>query len=466
MALVQIYFLFFGTLGLSIVLYRLSSAHPLSSVPGPYINKISKFYGSWVSASGKRHILQTALHEQYGSIVRTGPNEVSVLDVAGAKEALRLPRSRFYTQRSVHGLVNLAGSAHTPRRRRWERGMNAESLAEYDESLMVTTQKLLGYLNKSSGEAVDLCEWLNSFIYDFSVDIAFGEPMETLKEDKSRTAQFFHSIENGFKNMSVLGQTPWLFAFANKFAPRKHPMFGSELAQRRIARGTTKRDLFYHLIDEEVPEAKPPMREVIADCGLLVSVSLTTPSVLSCLFYSMLAQKQHYEAVKAEVDARDETLTAVVAANYPFTVACINEALRLYPPTPTSGQHEVPKGSGGQTICGQFLPEGTQVQVPLYAMHRRPEYFSPRPNDFVPERWLDGSLDLTKDAFMPFSYGPANCVGRNLAWREMLVVTVALMREFEMELPKGFDLDAWKDSFQDFYIATRPPLPVILRPRA
>ena len=53
------------------------------------------------------------------------------------------------------------------------------------------------------------------------------------------------------------------------------------------------------------------------------------------------------------------------------------------------------------------------------------------PEEFIPERFLE---DYNKDAFIPFSYGPRSCVGRNVAEMEMALIVSTVFRNFEFEL--------------------------------
>jgi hypothetical protein len=70
------------TLLVATALYRLSPFHPLARYPGPTIGKLSKFWLARIALSGKQHTYYKALHEQYGDVVRVGPNELSIRDPA------------------------------------------------------------------------------------------------------------------------------------------------------------------------------------------------------------------------------------------------------------------------------------------------------------------------------------------------------------------------------------------------
>lgn len=118
-----------------------------------------------------------------------------------------------------------------------------------------------------------------------------------------------------------------------------------------------------------------------------------------------------------------------------------------------------------------FIPEGTYVYVPPYAVHRHTAHFSPSPDHFMPERWLKPMDDavsnvLDIEAFIPFSYGPANCVGKRLALQELFTLTAVLMQKFDIAFAEGFDYGRWPEGVKDFFVTTRPPLHVVFTARS
>jgi benzoate 4-monooxygenase len=46
------------------------------------------------------------------------------------------------------------------------------------------------------------------------------------------------------------------------------------------------------------------------------------------------------------------------------------------------------------------------------------------PYNYRPERWLGENGKELDKAFIPFSFGPRSCVGRNLASMELLILWV------------------------------------------
>jgi PHYB activation tagged suppressor 1 len=106
----------------------------------------------------------------------------------------------------------------------------------------------------------------------------------------------------------------------------------------------------------------------------------------------------------------------------------LNEALRLYPPAVAAlRQAEKP------VKLGRFsLPAGTQLMIPILAMHHDPALWGNDANEFNPGRFSEGIAKATKHplAFMPFGSGPRTCVGQNFALLEAKVVLAMFLQRF------------------------------------
>lgn len=102
------------------------------------------------------------------------------------------------------------------------------------------------------------------------------------------------------------------------------------------------------------------------------------------------------------------------------------------------------------------------------------------PHAFLPERWLSSEEQITLEptlflnrdavihntsAFIPFSFGPSICVGRNLALQEMRMVICLMMQRFDMKFSPDYDPQVWEENLEDFFIFKKGILPIILSPR-
>ena len=119
----------------------------------------------------------------------------------------------------------------------------------------------------------------------------------------------------------------------------------------------------------------------------------------------------------------------------PYTLAVIKETLRLYPPASSTRNGE--PGFTVTTPDGRQCPtEGFLVWSNSVAIHRNPDCW-PRPDDFLPQRWLvdkdDPLFPATKGAWRAFEHGPRNCIGQELAVLEVKLILALTVREFTVE---------------------------------
>jgi benzoate 4-monooxygenase len=87
----------------------------------------------------------------------------------------------------------------------------------------------------------------------------------------------------------------------------------------------------------------------------------------------------------------------------------------------------------GITLQNHFFPAGTTLSVPAYTIHHSKEIWGEDADSFRPERWEKLS-ERQKEAFIPFSYGPRACVGRNVAEMEMALIVSTVFKNYEFEL--------------------------------
>ncbi|KAF8442381.1 cytochrome P450 [Boletus edulis BED1] len=494
------FFLYYSTILVSVLAYRLSPFHPLAKYPGPIPCRISKFWMAWVSSAGKQHKYYYELHKKFGDVVRIGPNELSFRNVEAISPLMGyfgLPKGphwdgRMAEQTKIRAMIALRDPAeHARRRKPWARGFSSAALKGYEEILAKRVHQFATALEQQQ-QSVNLAEWISHFTFDFMSDMAFGGGSNMLRDgDKDNT---WHLLESGLPLALILTHVPWLGKYYVRVPGigsdlKKFRSFCQERASLRRTQGSQSKDLFHYLIDEAGVERSPPTFAEVASDGVLTIVagSDTTATTLSSLFWALLSHPTAYRRLQAEVDRYyppgEDASSTTHHPQMQYLNAVINESLRLFPPVLSGSQRGATKSSGGRLAGPCFVPEGTNAFVHIYSLHRDPRYFSPMPNTFWPERWLSeddrkalgypdsngtDKAPFTHNlaAFIPFSFGPANCVGKNLAYQEMRTVVCMMMQRLDFEFADGYDPECWDRDLKDYFVATKGKLPVVLSPRA
>ena len=234
---------------------------------------------------------------------------------------------------------------------------------------------------------------------------------------------------------------------------------------RRLASGSkteSYQDVFTAIQKVRHPKSglavwTPAELESEAALLILAGSDNTATAITATLFY--LAHNSHtLEKSQAEVRSTFQNLEAIRAgeelSSCKYLRACIDESMRMSPPAPSIMPREVL--SGGIEVDGHHIPQGIEIGTPIYAIHHEATYF-PEPFSFQPERWIaepeasDNTKEasreriaLARSAFHPFSRGARDCVGKQMAYREMMIVLARILWAFEMELAPGSSLGEGK----------------------
>ncbi len=172
----------------------------------------------------------------------------------------------------------------------------------------------------------------------------------------------------------------------------------------------------------------------------------STSSSICYMLYLLATHPAALARVRAEHDAvfgRDlARLPALLAAEpqrlneLPYSLAAIKETLRLFPAASASRQG-VPGAAGelhDAAIGARYPTAGAAVLILHSTLQRMPQHW-PRPDDFVPERWLDArhpAAAADRHAWLPFGDGPHHCPGQALVLLEMRVLLALVAREFDV----------------------------------
>ncbi|KAI8628214.1 cytochrome P450 [Xylariaceae sp. FL1651] len=433
--------------------------HPLSKYPGPRLAAATPWWFAWTLARGTTPGKLLDLHNKYGPVVRTSPNDLSFINPPQWKEIYghkppghtELPKDEKYHSGFSFGqiLVNADRHYHGELRKLFSHGFSDASLRKQERVIQEYVDMLFQKLHENSQDgqtALDLTDWYNFFTFDLIGFLTFGESFNCLNSSllHSWIRLFFSNIRilafsQAIARLPRLLQMPAKMMFIPKSIKSESQMLwqlNEEKVKYRLEQESTIPDFMDKLIDA-YHSGKMSFPQLAGNAQLLVVAgSETTATLLSGLTYLLLQNRDALERLTREVretfgSPQEITITGVNSCKY--LNACIEEALRVYPPSPQPHQRIIP--AGGAMINGELLPEGTSVSIPIYAASNSPENWT-EPNRFIPERWSGEDARFhgdRREVSQPFSFGPRNCIGRNLAYVEMKIIIARLVWHFDLE---------------------------------
>ncbi|XP_060066275.1 cytochrome P450 3A2-like [Ylistrum balloti] len=158
----------------------------------------------------------------------------------------------------------------------------------------------------------------------------------------------------------------------------------------------------------------------------------TTAIALTMNAYNLASHPECQDRLRQEIEENigSEEIDFENVKNLQYLDMCINETLRLYP-TAVRFDRVCVKTSQIKNIT---IPAGMAVSVPVYAIHHDPDIWE-NPDVFNPERF-SSTEKASHDPldFIPFGYGPRQCVAMRLAFMEAKMATVHIVRNFRLHV--------------------------------
>ncbi|KAK1671248.1 cytochrome P450 [Colletotrichum godetiae] len=474
----------------SCISYALSKAfynvffHPLRRFPGPKSWAASRIPYSLAQVDGEPHKHLLALHDKYGPIVRIADNELSFIypdawkdnnghRKGGVPENTKEPLAILGNEHNLFG-ANLED--HSRMRRVLSHGFSMQAMKDQLPLISAHVDLLLQRLRKhSAGGAhpVDMVSWYNRVTFDVISDLSWGEPLGCLEKEQDHP--WIVALGHTVKYQLYLGIAKHFPAFTTllkAFIPKELTRLEQEnfaLAaanvEKRIALADSRPDFMESMIRQK-GEREIQKHEMVSNAFLLMlGGSETSATALSAVTYFLTSHPAVLSKLTHEVLSTfqtEEEININSVQNLPYMLAVLDETLRLNPPLPGSSPRVVHRG--GDTFNGFFVPEGTVIGIPQWPMYHSSQNFT-LPESFIPERWL-GDPRFSSDqreARKPFSYGPRNCIGMNLAYTEMRIILARIIWNFEMRL--SHESRKWTDGQQAWVVWDKPALKVYLTPR-
>ncbi|OQD88628.1 hypothetical protein PENSOL_c069G04160 [Penicillium solitum] len=398
------------------------------------------------------------LHQKYGDAVRIAPNEVTFTDPEAWKEIFAIrpgkpqrPKDQRHVSvgpNHIPSILRTDDQTHARYRRSLSHGFSEGSLQRQEVIVKgyvdLLVQRLHG-LAESGSTTVDMTCWYNYTTFDIIGDLAFGESFGCLQNSQYHfwvSVIFSHFRTAAWAN--VLRRVPagnllmkWIIPKEVREQKQHQNEMTQEKVKARMGNGDNGRPDFLSNVLKQPLEKGMSEDELVSNSYvLIIAGSETTATLLAGVTYYVLTVPGVLDKLKAEIRGAftsEDHITWSAVNQLKYTLAVLNEGLRMYPPVPY-GFPRMVQGKG-DFICGRWVPGGTAVGVPILATHRSAANFK-RPDSFIPERFM-GASEFESDrrnAVQAFSVGPRNCLGRNLAYAEMRLILARMIWNFDMEI--------------------------------
>jgi len=475
-----------------LIIYRLFF-HPLAKVPGPKLLAISSlprairhsWFGLWYKDVN-------ALHEKYGRVFRMSPNEIAVDGDPGWEDVFGFRRSGkedfardsdFFDQTTKQGqevessifLTDRAG--HSRQRRILSHAFSQSAMYEQEPLIKKYVDLLMSRLGDfaASGEAIDIVRWFNYITFDIIGELTYGESFGCLstREMHPWVALIFDHVRSGeiitFCKRYTITRSLINLILGKKLAQGRamHKALTKERTLRRTelgVDGTGQKDFMWYILkhNESGKNGMSHMEITMNSEALIVAGSETTATCLSGTAYYLGKHPEYLKKLVEEVRSKftsEDEITIKSTADLRFLLACIEESLRMFPPAAVSPTRRSP----GDFVGGYYIPKDTKISLHQYATYHSPQNWH-RPNDFCPERFLPQEHPLydpsfakdNKKCFYPFSHGPANCIGKNLAWAELRLILARLVWKFDLLRQPGNE--GWAENMRGYTLWDKTPL--------
>lgn len=312
---------------------------------------------------------------------------------------------------------------------------------------------------------------LTVIAYDLIRDLSFGERFGCL--DSGEYDPFVRSIKETAKELTFMQMFKYygLLGVRRYFMPKAIAGIRAQnmkrvidTVNRRVKRQTDRKDFLHYILAAMETDKGMSHEEMNVNAfSFSIAGSESSATLLSGFVFYILTHREVYNVLVAEIRSAFTADVQIQLANINqlrYLTAVLTECLRIYPPVAVTLPRVVP--DGGEFIDEEFVPAGTTVGVNHFACYHNPANFS-RPEEFLPQRWVLESQDLSpfnrdkRNCLQPFSFGPRNCLGKNLALAEIRLIATKLIFRFDMKLADGTN-DQWPGEQKVYGFWVKAPL--------
>ncbi|KAK3194971.1 hypothetical protein Dsin_026281 [Dipteronia sinensis] len=317
-----------------------------------------------------------------------------------------------------------------------------------------------------AGLVLDMQEILMRCTLDSIFKVGFGVDLNCLEGSSKEGTEFMKAFDESnalvyWRYVDPFWKLKRFFNIGSEASLNKNIKIIDDFVHRLI---TTKRNLMslqqesndkedilsrFLLASEKDPEQMNDeyLRDIILN--FMLAGKDSSAGTLSWFLYMLcknpLIQEKLVQEVRDVFDTIDQDCANITIDDFVTNLtdekleqmhylhAALTETLRLYPAVPVDGR------------CAEMddiLPDGFKVKegdgvyYMAYAMGRMDYIWGDDAEEFRPERWLKNGIFQPESPFkfVAFHAGPRICLGKDFAYRQMKIVSIALLAFFRFKL--------------------------------
>ncbi|DAA75509.1 TPA_exp: putative Cytochrome P450 monooxygenase [Trichophyton benhamiae CBS 112371] len=451
--------------------------HPLAKIPGPRAWAATRLPYCRALIQGTIVHDFEKLHQIYGPVVRTAPDEVTFARGDAYNDIFRVRQGHNQFLKDPVWWARQKGQPdsilsairpenHARIRKILAPGFTTRALKAQEPLVQKYVNLLIQRMHDKASEVqdgkkgveFDIGPWFNFTTFDIFGELGFGESFDCL--ENSRYHPWIALLFNSVKAAAFISAAkffPLITLMLMKCIPeslkkvqKDHFQQIVDKVDRRLSWELDRPDFMSHVIKSD-GTTKMPIGEIYATFMVMTTAgSETTATTLSGTMNHLVSQPETLAKLTKEVRSAFQSESDMTL-----------DALQDLPVVPR----------GGDTVCGTWLPEGTAVSIQAYTLNRDPSFFHSA-TSFIPERWLPEASTNPKSPFyhdqrnavQPFSVGPRECLGQHLAWAELRLILARLVWAFDFEAVEGKKL-RWEE-LRTFLLVEKKPIQVRIKRRS
>ncbi|XP_032675659.1 cytochrome P450 4V2-like isoform X2 [Odontomachus brunneus] len=370
---------------------------------------------------------------------------------------------------NAYYLLQRSFDAHiwAQRRKMLTSSFNTNVLRTTCDTFVKHVSVFMGKIEYMLNDEVDLLHHIANCTLDMIFDVALNFDLGSQLKETVQYANTIarvtdivtHRLRNIFLHPDIIFNFTSLRREQQRLLNIIHSTAEEVIQQRENARNNLvenknqsakpSRKIYLDILMEASDDGKKLTRKEIIDeittinCTGFDTVANTLNFLMFMLANFQEVQRKVYEEL-LEIYGMQDPKSAPVKfedlQHMNYMECVIKETMRLFPVGSILGRQ-----LNADLQIGEYtLPKGAEVLIAVLDMHRNEKYW-PKALTFDPDRFLPENMaNIHPNSYIPFSYGPRNCLGMKYAMVSMKAFTATLLRTFILKVNKRVKIEEIK----------------------